>query len=429
MALATLRRSPAASLTFLCGATACAASIGYLSVENRLLAVLTTVAVLVLAVTAGNAAWLAVVAMAGVWITKRAPGLNVSFTDLLVVAAGVMAWAAGVGRTLRPGGRILLRSFAIYLGALGVTLAYNQSLRSDFEWFHRVGMVAGAVFMGAWLVRAGLHHSALRALLAVTVLISVFAVVDSVSSGFAPAQPFGYQKNFIGSITTTVLLVVLAAYKEFRMPVRWLRIAAVLMAAGLVASQSRGAMLAFAVGALIWWFRRSSKSSPRLRSLALVSAVALALVVGVSVKNQLQTQGTPTSLTLRFRETRTTRQLWIDHPFTGVGLRFFKTPAYAGYAPPTDVFNEILAEAGILGLVGFLVFVTGSLVGLSRVQGELATAALCVVSARFVHGLFDIYWTGGTTPLPWIVAGMALAPLSLQLRPGPREPRPRGAAG
>ena len=249
-------------------------------------------AVLVLAVTAGNAAWLAVVAMAGVWITKRAPGLNVSFTDLLVAAAGVTAWAAGVGRTLRPGGRILLRSFAFYLGALGVTLAYNQSLRSDFEWFHRVGMVAGAVFVGAWLVRAGLHHSALRALLAVTVLISVFAVVDSVSSGFAPAQPFGYQKNFIGSITATVLLVVLAAYKEFRLPVRWLR-------ARRGPDGSRDSSRRNLEGR--WWPSPSARSfggsgarrrsTPRLRTLALLSAVVLAVVVAVSVKNQLQAHG------------------------------------------------------------------------------------------------------------------------------------------
>ena len=74
-------------------------------------------------------------------------------------------------------------------------------------------------------------------------------------------------------------------------------------------------------------------------------------------------------------------------------------------------------------------FVIGSLLGLGRLQGDLATAALCVVSARFVHGLFDIYWTGGTTPLPWIVAGMALAPLSSRLRVDPATAATRGAVG
>ena len=59
----------------------------------------------------------------------------------------------------------------------------------------------------------------------VTALISGFAVLYSVSHGFAPAQPLGYQKNFIGSITATVLLTLLAAHNEFRLPGGWLRIA------------------------------------------------------------------------------------------------------------------------------------------------------------------------------------------------------------
>ena len=99
----------------------------------------------------------------------------------------------------------------------------------------------------------------------------------------------------------------------------------------------------------------------------------------------------------------------MQHPFTGVGLRFFKTPQYSGFQPPNNIIDEVLAEAGLFGFAGFVIFVFGALKGLGRLQGELAVAGLCVVTARFVHGLFDIYWTGGTTTLAWIVAGMGLA--------------------
>jgi hypothetical protein len=179
-------------------------------------------------------------------------------------------------------------------------------------------------------------------------------------------------------------------------------------------------MIAFAAGVLIWSFRRPVQPSRvyRRRATLLLLATVLAFVAVLSAKDQLQVEGPViNSATQRVRTARTTRQLWTEHPYTGVGLRYFKTPKYAEYPEPNDVVNEALAEAGVIGLLGFFVFVVGSLVGLGRLQGELATAALCVVAARFVHGLLDIYWTGGTTSLPWIVAGMALASSTTGRRP------------
>jgi hypothetical protein len=251
--------------------------------------------------------------------------------------------------------------------------------------------------------------------------MSLIAVADTVASGFAPAYPFGYQKNFVGSVTATVLLVLLAAPGQFQLPARWLQVGGVSTAAGLLASQSRGAMIAFAAGVLIWSLRRPVQASRvyRRRATLLLFAVAVASVAALSAKDQLQVEEI-NSATQRVRIAHTTRELWTEHPYTGVGLRYFKTPRYVEYPEPNDVVNEALAEAGVIGLLGFVVFVIGSLLGLSRLKGDLATAALCVVAARFVHGLLDVYWTGGTTSLPWIVAGMALA--SSTLRPRPESP-------
>lgn len=129
------------------------------------------------------------------------------------------------------------------------------------------------------------------------------------------------------------------------------------------------------------------------------------------MKTELVANNKFSSINQRVVVERATRQLWEKHPLTGVGLRYFKTPRYArlGYQPPNNVLNEILAEAGVFGLLGFLVFVVGSLVSLGRVAGDLGAAGLSVVAGRFTHGLFDIYWTGGTTALPWVIAGMGFA--------------------
>lgn len=397
------------------GVVLCAGGVGYLALDNRKLAIAAAAAALALGLVAGNTARLAVIATVGVWLIKRVPG-NISVTDVLVAVAGASALAAGVGRTLDTRARLVLRWFAFYLATLLVTLAFNQNLRSDFEWFHRIALVAGAIWVGAWLVRSGLHHLALRLLLAATLLISALAVLDTVSHGFAAAQPLGYQKNFIGSLAATVLLLLVAAHREFRLSRRILVLAGVVVAAGLLASHSRGAMVAATAGLLIWLFRTSSRSSRSLRRLAVALAICLGLFAALSIKSELR-QGTYSSFTQRTQVEQATRRLWKAHPLTGVGLRFFKTPQYAGYQPPNNVVDEVLAEAGVVGLLGFLAFVFGSLVGLGRLQGPLATAALCVVAARFVHGLFDIYWTGGTTALPWIVAGMALGSVSTKSVP------------
>ena len=158
-----LRRDIVAPLGLALGVTAYATAVGYLTL-NRPLAVLAALAAVALAITARNVAWLAVVAVAGVWFILRAPGLDVSYTDLFVAGAGVTAWTAGVHHTLPPGARLVLGSFAFFLGTLAVTLAYNRHLRSDLR-VVPPDRAASQVpsFVGAWLV-AGLHRTALSAL-------------------------------------------------------------------------------------------------------------------------------------------------------------------------------------------------------------------------------------------------------------------------
>jgi hypothetical protein len=405
-------RSLSRGIAFGCAVAGYSAGVGYLLSQSVSAAVALALAGLAAGVFARDLSGVAIVATVGVWVTKRAPGVNVSFTDLLIAFTGAAALVAGVGTAISTSARLVFRSFAFYLASLTITLAYNQSFRSDFEWFHRISLVGGAIFTGAWLVLTGRHRSALRALLAVTTTICGLAILDGASSGFSsPAQPLGYQKNFVGSIAATVLVALVIAYRHFGLS-RWmLRIAGVVILAGLLASHSRGAMLAAITGISIWSFRTASSSSPRLRLVAVAAVVAVGGFAYTSIRTELAANNKFSSINQRVTVERATRQLWEKHPLTGVGLRYFKTPKYAdaGYQAPNNVLNEVLAEAGVFGLLGFLVFVGGSLVGLARLTSDLGAAGLSLVAGRFVHGLFDIYWTGGTTALVWVIAGMGLA--------------------
>jgi hypothetical protein len=387
-----------------------AAMVGYLALHDRRLAIGAAALGLLAGVVAENLARLAIVATVGVWLIERVPG-NVSVTDVLIGLAGVAAALSGAGEAIHPRGRLVLRSFAFYLATLSVTLAFNHSFRSDVEWLHRIALVSGAVCVGAWLVVTGLERTALRLSLTVASCVAAVTLVEGATVGFTQTiRPLGYQKNFVGSILATVLITLLVAHRRFALPGRVIRFSTLLLIGGLVASHSRGAMVALAVGVLIWFFRGSPGANQRLRAAAIVAAIGVSVFTAVSVWGELhQGAGRHNSLTVRSEVEKQTRDLWIHHPWTGVGLRFFKTPRYAGYQAPNNVIDEIAAEAGIFGILGFLVFMGGALIGLGRLHGDLATAGLCVVAARFAHGLFDIYWTGGTTTLAWIVAGMGLA--------------------
>jgi O-antigen ligase len=170
-------------------------------------------------------------------------------------------------------------------------------------------------------------------------------------------------------------------------------------------------MLAVLIGGGLWLMFAPRDQRRRHWRPALLTATLFGIAAIRSIAGQVsqQTIGSHDSLTQRLEVETATRALWQSNFFTGVGLRYFDLPAFMGYQPPNNVFNEILAEAGLPGLIGFIVFLVSSLVALKRCSGPLALAGFTVVFARFAHGFVDIYWTAGTTTLVWLIGGMGLA--------------------
>nr|WP_269205205.1 O-antigen ligase family protein [Motilibacter aurantiacus] len=255
--------------------------------------------------------------------------------------------------------------------------------------------------------------------------LGAVAIATTLTSGFAPAYPWIYHKNYAGSVFATTLLVLLAASGRLEWHVRLTRLAVVLLGGGLLATQSRGAMLALAAGGLVWFVRTTPDKRRRTGAVVALGVIAFVVVAGMSLRSQIQDNDQHNSIHHREEIRGAAISLWEADRMTGAGLRYWNIPPYVGtYTQPNDTPTEALAESGIPGLIGFVVFVVGALLALARARGDLALAALCVLSARFFHGLFDIYWVGGTTTLVWLIAGMGLAGIA---RPPSSEP-PSSAA-
>ena len=242
-------------------------------------------------------------------------------------------------------------------------------------------------------------------------------------SGFEPAYPLGFHKNYAGSLLSLAFLVALAAPQAARLSPRARGAILLLMASGMVATQSRGAMLGAALGALLWFFAPRGKRvvSGRARVAGALVAVLFVGYTGYSVTAQLDSANAETnSVGVRRDVEAKTQELWRSSPVVGVGIRYFTTQDLGQFARASNnALNSELAESGVLGATGFVLFHGTALVVLfRRRRSELGLAALATVGCQLLHGMVDIYWSAGVSPLPWMLSGMALAA-------GSRVPRER----
>jgi hypothetical protein len=143
-------------------------------------------------------------------------------------------------------------------------------------------------------------------------------------------------------------------------------------------------------------------------------AAALSVVAYVSIRDQLSLSKqdlTNSSAGVRFNVEHVTQGIWRTSPVVGVGLKYFNTGNYGQFAyPANSVVDNELAESGLIGLAGFVLFQIGVLaVGIRRRGSPVVAAAVGVVAGRLMHGMVDIYWTAGAVTLPFVILGIALA--------------------
>jgi hypothetical protein len=400
---------------------------GAVGVRDARLGALVVAVLVVLLLVSRRPVVLAVVAVAGVYAVQRlgstsaAPGSTggISYSDALVAAASILALPALAATPELRRLRGAAGGIAVYLALLAPGLLANPSMSAFLEWAHRLVMVGGGLLVGAWLVREHAERAALRLLTVVSCVVAIAAIENTLSHDLHAASPFGLNKNFIGAMFAVALVLLLASAESIRVAPAVRFAAVVLIAGGLVASQSRGSQLAAVLGLLVAFVLNPRAHRRRTQVFAGLVAAILAVVAYTSIRDQLNLDRADlnnSSAGVRFNVEAVTLDIWRTSPVVGVGLKYFNTGNYGQYAyAPNNVVDNELAESGLIGLAGFVLFQVGVMwAGIRRRGSPLVAAAVGVVAGQLLHGAVDIYWSSGVVTLPFLILGIALA--------GPRTP-------
>ena len=396
-----------------------ATALGLLAVVNLTFALAGLGLVIAMLLVAVRPVLIAVAAVGCIIIPQRLAGGAISYSDAVLAAAAVLSLLPLIGSLERGRLTRAMQALGLYLTLLLPSVLINHSMRANLEWLHRLVLVGGAIAVGAWLVRERRVVPAMRGLLVLATALALLAVKTSIQTGFQPAYPLGFHKNFIGAMFGPLVVCLVAAPELFRLRplVRWP--ALVIMSLGLLASQSRGAMLAVALGILIYALRRTPANGGTAKNhtwAMRLFAIALAGVIGylafTLISNQLADKESENtnSIGVRYRVEARTREVWHTSPVVGVGLKYFNTGLWGPDAQASNnAINNELAESGVIGAAGWIGLHASLVVLLLRRRTVLATAALAVLSGRILHGQLDIYWSAGVASLTMLLVGIALA--------------------
>ena len=179
-----------------------------------------------------------------------------------------------------------------------------------------------------------------------------------------------------------------------------------------VLTESRGAVMGLSLGSagslLLWTFCRRGEMNKQLRRRFYTAAVVI-LAAGVLLiqgfGGQRVEQGEAHPGGERVMMIQASFNMWKDHPLSGVGLSRWKENYYGSYRPaasreeglkmPHNVFMYFLSTAGILGGLGYFLYLVCMTVGIYRVGEASENAALSIVlwtlfSSFTIHGLVDM---------------------------------------
>jgi O-antigen ligase len=389
---------------------AMAVALGYAGSRSANLMILLT-ALLVLGFLGLAGSWYApLLVIPAAYLGQRVAfaGIDISISDAIVVFGAIAPFTYLDWRRHRELRTVLwaVAGFQACL-VLSVLPAFNQATIQ--EWLHRAAIVAGSLVVGAYLAQNGKAKLAIQTFLGLSVVVSAVAVLDFLRTR-QYAEPLGLQKNYSGSLLSSALLVSVLFTPTTARDRRILWGARVVMVLGLLAVESRGALLALSVGLLLWSFL--SKQSRRL-TIPLLLAVCTAAFFSIQEEQILNPEyGAVPTRTLNWQEATTS---WLQSPLIGNGLRFYQADPTADLqGDPHNIVLLTLAESGIIGLGGFLLMIGTALVVAKRFDSRLGQVAVALIAARFTHGLVDVYWVHGSQAVPWVITGLLLGGASIE---------------
>ena len=395
-----------------------ALGIGSVVPDRPMLAAAAVVMVLALGVTVADPAAIPLLTMPLLLVVLRVGGggLDLSVSDAVLAVSTVVALVFAP-RPFSPALRNLLWLSAIYQFATLFTVVANPDVTGVVEWVHAWMLVAGALVVGWTVGRSGHAKAGLTLIMLTSLALALITLVQAAqqyaTGDFGPVYvswPYGMHKNFVGTVLGFAAVIAYFRPIGLRWLGRWgLRIFWTLSVA-LGVTQSRQAIVGLCL-ALLVIVLRGDPLRKRSKAILLVILPALVLVTTL-VQDQLESGNQFNSAAVRLTWFQDTIEAWRHAPWVGFGLRFwYREDAPLTFQPP-NAEMEMLASAGIVGLVGFLVLMAGVLVILWRLDPTYGTLAVAVVLSRFVQGQFDLFWVSVQVSLPFVIAGICLGALA-----------------
>jgi len=374
--------------------------------------------VLAFGISLAEPAIIPLIALPMLVIVTRVGGesVNLSVSDAVLFAA---FWPAVflAKRPFSPPMRSLLWLSAAYQVATLFTVVANPYLLNAVEWFHAWLLVGGALVVGWAVGRAGYGRLGLTLLLVVSTALAVSTLVQAAlqygRGDFGPVYvswPYGMHKNFVGTVLGFAAVIaysrpVWAGWsRKFALSAFWI------CAAGVAVTQSRQAVVGLGVAVFVI----SVRSDPvRRRSKMILLAILPAVLLVVSlVRDEVAEGNVHSAVFQRLTWFEDTMAVWGSSPLFGAGLRYWTAGRTEfGFQPPNAEL-EVLASAGLVGLIGFLVLLIGALVVLWRVDPRYGTLAFTILLSRVVQWQFDLFWAAVQVSVPFVVVGVCLGALA-----------------
>jgi hypothetical protein len=182
--------------------------------------------------------------------------------------------------------------------------------------------------------------------------------------------------------------------------------------AGILATGSRGGLLAAVIAGLVWAFTSESTRMKRASVATVVCLIALTPLFSAQLSPSRDVTG-------RLNENRIAIAMFADHPVAGVGPQVYpdlfrdysrqygNDPRYE--RPPHSLPLEIASEQGLVGILAWIVagvFVI-RFARRYRVWGIEIGRAVCIALITYLVG--SIFLHGSQLKLPYILVGLIFA--------------------
>jgi hypothetical protein len=382
---------------------------------------------------------LAVIVLPGSLLLQRVGGAstNLSVADLLVFLGAVVC-LFHVRWSEAPFLRQFFQGILWFQAILILVVVAHPNRYDVVEWFHRFSYLGGSVLVGWTIARYGRSRQAFRLFLWASSIVALIAIERALATHFLPAQWGAYQKNSIGAVLWVAIVVAQVNPRWAGLGRLESRVAKYVCFAGLLASQSRQAIVALILAVSVATFlnpdvRRRSK---------LVLLGCLPLVAGLYYSFSVAARNNPkfNSVSIRVDQISAAVHVWHLSPLLGEGMRFYNLPQYVSVTAPPNVLIDNLASTGIVGSLAFLYLVFVTMRTMGRLPRAFGTLGLVILFGHYVDGLFDIFWIGANMIPPMVIVGMSLGMADadvrdrggtpdLAVRPAPTEPAGRPATG